>query len=83
MSRKCEFCGRSTQVGNKKARRGLAKAKGGVGKKITGKERRTFKPNVQKVRAVVKGSVTRVRVCTRCMKKGLVKKPSPRDRPAS
>ena len=57
------------------ARRGLAKAKGGVGKKITGKESRTFKPNIQRVRAVVKGDVRRIKVCTRCMKKGLVRKP--------
>lgn len=75
MSRKCEICGRATAYGNRIARRGLAKAKGGVGKKITGKESRTFKPNIQRVRAVVDGEVRRLKVCTRCMKKGLVKKP--------
>ena len=79
MSRKCELCGRSTTFGNDLKRRGLAKAKGGVGKKITGKSRRTFKPNIQRVRAVMGGSVRRVKVCTRCMKKGLVTKPGPRS----
>ncbi len=80
MSRKCEVCGRATAFGKKIARRGLAKAKGGVGKKITGKEPRTFKPNIQKVRAIVNGEVCRLKVCTRCLKKGLVKKPPVRAR---
>ena len=80
MSRKCEICGRATTFGNEITRRGLAKAKGGVGRKITGKTRRTFKPNIQKVRAVLNGQVRRVKVCTRCMKKGLVHKPGPRPK---
>ena len=69
MSRACEICGRKTRFGNRYARRGLAKAKGGVGRRITGKSHRTFKPNIQRVRAVVNGSVKRVKVCTRCLKK--------------
>ena len=80
MARKCEICGRATTFGNKLKRRGLAKAKGGVGKKITGKSRRAFKPNIQKVRAVVSGHVRRIKVCTRCMKKGRIEKPVPRRR---
>jgi large subunit ribosomal protein L28 len=76
MSRACEVCGRKTQFGNQYARRGLAKAKGGVGRRITGKSHRTFKPNIQRVRAVVNGSVKRVKVCTRCIKKGAVVKPA-------
>ncbi|MHC4778779.1 MAG: 50S ribosomal protein L28 [Planctomycetota bacterium] len=75
MSRACNYCSRKTQFGNQYSRRGLAKAKGGVGKRITGKSHRTFKPNIQRVRAVVDGSVKRVKVCTRCLKKGLVVKP--------
>ncbi len=80
MSRKCEICGRSTTFGNQVTRRGLAKAKGGVGRKITGKNRRAFKPNIQRVRIVLGGSVRRIKVCTRCMKKGLVRKPGPRPK---
>jgi large subunit ribosomal protein L28 len=76
MSRACDFCGRKTRFGNQYSRRGLAKAKGGVGRRITGKTHRTFKPNVQRVRAVINGSVKRVKVCTRCLKKGLVQKPA-------
>ncbi len=81
MSRKCELCGISTKVGNSIKRRGLAKAKGGVGKKITGKTRRKFKPNIQKVRAVVRGEVRRIKVCTRCLKRGKITKPGPRQKP--
>ncbi len=79
MSRKCEICGRATTIGNKITRRGLAKAKGGVGIKITGKSRRTFKPNIQRIRAVVDGHVRRLKICTRCMKKGRYQKPPKRN----
>jgi len=74
MSRVCMFCGRKTRVGNTIARRGLAKAKGGIGLKTTGISRRTFKPNVQNVRAMVGGSMVRVRVCARCIKSGAIAK---------
>lgn len=76
MSRVCEFCGKKTQFGQQLTRRGLAKAKGGVGIKTTGVTKRAFKPNIQKLRAEVNGLATRVRICTKCLKTGLVKKPS-------
>lgn len=75
MARVCEICGKRTETGNSITRRGLAKAKGGVGRRVTGKTKRTFKPNVQKVRAEVDGTVRRVKICTRCLKAGKVKKP--------
>lgn len=46
MSRVCQVSGRRTRFGNKIARRGLAKAKGGVGIKTTGITPRTFQPNL-------------------------------------
>ena len=67
MSRVCEICGKRTQVGNQIERRGLAKWKGGVGKKITGKTKRKFKPNIQRVRVNVEGTVKKIKVCTRCI----------------
>ncbi len=67
MSRVCEICGKRTQVGNQIERRGLAKWKGGVGKKITGKTKRKFKPNIQRVRVKVEGTVKKIKVCTRCI----------------
>lgn len=75
MSRACDFCGKKTSFGKQYARRGLAKAKGGVGRKITGKTRRKFLPNLQKVRAIVNGGVQRVRACTQCIRAGKVVKP--------
>ncbi|MDO8141701.1 MAG: 50S ribosomal protein L28 [Candidatus Brocadiales bacterium] len=76
MSRVCELCGKKTEVGNQIERRGLAKWKGGVGRKITGKTKRKFKPNLQMVRAKIDGSVKRVKVCTRCISAGKVVKVS-------
>jgi large subunit ribosomal protein L28 len=38
------------------------------------KTKRTFKPNLKRVRAVVDGSPTRMRVCTNCIKSGRVAK---------
>lgn len=35
---------------------------------------RMFKPNIQKVKAVVSGASKRVSVCTRCLRAGSVKK---------
>ncbi|HHT9146135.1 MAG: 50S ribosomal protein L28 [Candidatus Brocadiaceae bacterium] len=74
MSRVCELCGKKTQVGNQIERRGLAKWKGGVGRKITGKTKRTFKPNLQMVRAKINGAAKRIKVCTRCISAGKVVK---------
>jgi large subunit ribosomal protein L28 len=78
MARVCEVCGKKTTFGNQITRRGKAKYLGGVGTKITGINARKFKPNLQKVRAVVNGTVTRVKVCTQCMRNGAVVKPAVR-----
>lgn len=75
MPRECEICGKRTTVGFRYARRGLAKYKGGVGRKITGRTKRRFLPNLQRVRAVVGGVRRRVRICSRCMKSGKLLKP--------
>ncbi len=74
MARVCEFCKKRTETGGMVAQRGLAKRKGGVGLKTTGRSLRKYKPNLQKVRAIVDGRATRVRLCTRCLKRGRVQK---------
>lgn len=74
MSRVCEICGKKTEVGNQIERRGLAKWKGGVGRKITGKTKRKFKANLQRVRAIVDGSIKKIKVCTRCIGAGKITK---------
>ena len=70
MSRVCQITGRGTQVGNKVTRRGLAKYKGGVGKKTTGITKRKFKVNVQRKRIWVPelGRYVRIRVSTKGMR---------------
>lgn len=75
MSRVCQISGKKTGTGRQFTKRGLAKAKGGVGKKITSSTNRTFKPNVQKVRAVVGGRVGRMHVAAKYLSRGLVEKP--------
>ncbi|MBU4376791.1 MAG: 50S ribosomal protein L28 [Candidatus Omnitrophica bacterium] len=74
MSRFCEICGKGPVAGRTIKRRGLAKKKGGVGLRITGISRRRFLPNLKMVRALVKGKIKRVKVCTKCLKAGKVKK---------
>jgi large subunit ribosomal protein L28 len=75
MARICFYCGKGPLRGFSIARRGLAKKKGGIGIKITGRSKRSFLPNVQIVRAIVEGRVKRIKVCTRCIKLGRVLKP--------
>ena len=75
MSRVCQFTGKKTVFGNSITRRGKAKRLGGVGKKVTGITRRKFKPNIQKVHAVVDGEVRRVRVSVKAIRMGLIQKP--------
>ena len=80
MARMCDYCGKKTESGGMITRRGLAKSKGGVGLRTTGHTLRKFKPNLQKVRAVVDGKPTRVRICTRCLKSGRIQKATRRAR---
>ena len=74
MPRVCYFTGKKTTSGRQYTHRGKAKYLGGVGRKITGISRRKFKPNIQKVHAIVDGKVTRVRVSAKALKMGLVVK---------
>ena len=79
MARVCYFTGRKTRTGRSISRRGKAKYLGGVGKKVTGITNRKFKPNTQKVRAVVDGRVCRITVSAKAIRNGLVIKPSKRN----
>jgi large subunit ribosomal protein L28 len=98
MTRVCKVTGRRTRVGNKIARRGLAKYRGGVGLKTTGITRRRFKPNLQWKRVWVPElkRFVRVRVSTAAIKTiardgafrvllhaGLIKAPKAKKRKAA
>ncbi len=61
MAFQCDICGKRPLVGNN----------------VSHSNNRTKKrnyPNLQKIRAMVKGKVERLRVCTRCIKAGKVTK---------
>jgi large subunit ribosomal protein L28 len=75
MSKTCEFLDKQVRFGGSITRRGKAKYLGGVGRKITGKSRRKFKPNIQRVRALIDGKVCRIHVSTKAIRMGLLVKP--------
>jgi large subunit ribosomal protein L28 len=85
MPRVCYFTGKKTSFGKKVTHRGKAKYLGGVGTKITGISPRKFRPNIQKVRAVVNGRVVRIKVSTKAIRNGMVIKPAVRkyNKPAA
>ncbi|MBU1183324.1 MAG: 50S ribosomal protein L28 [Pseudomonadota bacterium] len=61
MSKMCEICGKKPMVGcNVSHAHNVTK--------------RRFNPNLQNVRALHKGKVKKISVCTRCIKSGLVVK---------
>ena len=78
MPRVCFFTGKKTTFGNQKTHRGKAKYLGGVGTKTTGITARKFRPNIQRVRAVINGQIVRIKVSAKAIKMGLVTKPTRR-----
>jgi large subunit ribosomal protein L28 len=71
----CDYCQKKASKGNQIETRGKAKYLGGVGTKITGITRREFKPNLQRVKITTPGGTNKyVRICTRCLKAGVVRK---------
>jgi len=72
MATRCEFCGKGPKAGRTYAHRGMAKAKGGVGIKVTGKTNRMIRANIQVVRLrKSNGTVYTAHVCARCLRTGL------------
>ena len=73
MGRECEVSGKKTSFGNHKTTRGKKKYLGGVGTKITGISRRTFKPNLQRIHVWLPNGTTRyVRVATSVIRTGML-----------
>lgn len=66
-------------MGNQVTTRGKAKYLGGVGTKTTGITARKFRPNIQKVRALIDGKIVRIKVSTKAIKSGLIVKPIRRN----
>lgn len=74
MLKKCALCGKDALKGKKVARKGQYKSKGGTGSKISRWSMRKFFPNLQKMRIIIDGHPRRVYVCTKCIKKGELRK---------
>lgn len=70
----CELCGKHPSFGNTISRLGTNAIK----RRVKGRTRRRFNPNIQRIRIVVNGSVRRQDVCTSCIKAGRVQKPPQR-----
>ncbi len=79
----CQITGKKTTFGKKRAWRGQRIVKGGFGLKATGISRRTFRPNLQKVNAVVTDeqgnkSTQKMLVSASAIRSGLVVKAAKR-----
>ncbi|MBI4515111.1 MAG: 50S ribosomal protein L28 [Deltaproteobacteria bacterium] len=61
MARMCEVCGKQSAVGNRVSH-------------ANNKSKRLWRPNLQRVRANLAGTVRRILVCTRCLRTGKVLK---------
>ncbi|MBR3622817.1 MAG: 50S ribosomal protein L28 [Selenomonadaceae bacterium] len=55
----CEICNKTKRAGMNVSHSHL-------------KTKRVFKPNIQRVRAMIDGEVKRINVCTRCLRSGKV-----------
>jgi len=75
LGRQCHFCEKRTRVGNQVTLRGKAKYLGGVGTKVTGITRRTFKPNLQRLKIVDNGCTKTILICTQCIRSGRATRP--------
>lgn len=62
MSKVCDICGKKSQTGNNVSH-------------AHNKTRKTWGPNLQKVRSLKNGTVMSVRACTRCIRSGAIVKP--------
>lgn len=75
MGKQCHICGKSKTSGGSIKRRGLPKKQGGIGMHILKNRKRTFKPNLQKIRVKTGGGVQRMTVCAECIRSGKIEKP--------
>lgn len=79
MGRVCHFSGKRTVAGGVIRRRGLAKKYGGVGSRIIAHNKRKFRPNLHRVKAVIDGKVCRVLIAASEIKAGKLVRPVKRN----
>jgi len=75
MPYECHYTGKKTTFGKKRAYSGQKITKGGFGLKTTGISRRSFRPNLHKMTAMVDGSPQRIVVSAKAVRMGLVERP--------
>ncbi len=63
MARVCEVCGKGPMTGNNVSH-------------AHNKTKKVFNPNLQKIRVESNGAVKSMKVCTRCIRSGAVRKAS-------
>ncbi|NEZ46019.1 50S ribosomal protein L28 [Clostridium niameyense] len=61
MSRKCEICGKGVTFGVQYSHSHR-------------QSKRSFAPNIKRVKAIVDGTPKRIHVCTRCLRSGKVQR---------
>jgi large subunit ribosomal protein L28 len=75
MARECAVTGKKTISGRRIVRKGLSKKKGGIGLHVTSATKRTFKPNLQRIRVRDEnGTVKRVWVSAKAIRSGKITK---------
>ena len=57
----CDICDKRRQSGNNVSH-------------ANNKTKRVFRPNLQTIKALINGASKRIKVCTRCLRSGFVKK---------
>ncbi|MFW5883210.1 MAG: 50S ribosomal protein L28 [Verrucomicrobiota bacterium] len=76
MKKVCAITGKKARVGGKIIYKGQSKKSGGIGLQRVKCNKRVFRPNLQRVRAVQPdGSVKRIWVSAKALKAGKVQKP--------
>lgn len=61
MANLCEICGKGERSGNNVSHSHL-------------KTKRTWKPNIQRVKGVMNGEIQKINVCTRCLRSGKIQR---------
>ena len=75
MARICSITGKRPVKGRKIIHKGQSKKSGGIGLQLVKQTKRTFKPNLQRIRVrTANGSVKRAWVSVKAIKAGLVEK---------
>ncbi len=76
MSRICAITGKHPHSGRRIRRKGQFKKSGGIGTNVTKMVKRTFRPNVQRIRVrLPNGQVKRMWVSAKALKAGKIQKP--------